>query len=147
MASTKCWKTGLDRGFHFFDAPNQILDDGAGSAIQQRDACAGSGSVAGRTHLLEVAIGNHAENGRVLDIDMAAECTRETNAMDVIDAEPLHEQRDPGIKCRLRELNRAHVGLRDLHLHRAPMQHIRERRPLTMRARAATFAAVQHSVF
>jgi hypothetical protein len=43
----------------------------------------------------------------------------ETDPIDVIDAEPLHEQRDAGIERGLGELNGAHVVLRDLHLDRA----------------------------
>ncbi len=85
-------KTRLDCGLHLFNAPDQILNTNARGAIQQRNSCPGSGRIARRTHLLKIAIGNHAENHRVLDIDVAAERARETNAIHVIDAEPLHEQ-------------------------------------------------------
>ncbi len=53
---------------------------------------------------------------------MTAERPGEPDTVDVIDAEPVHEQRDAGIERRLRELNGADVGLGDLHLDRALMQ-------------------------
>ena len=79
---------------------------------------------------------------------MAAEGAREPDAIDVIDAEPLHEQRHAGIQRRLRQLNRAHVGLGDLHFDRgALMQQIGER-PAVRRdtRRAHRQSAVEHSV-
>ena len=111
-------KARLDRGLDLLDAPHQGLDDAARGRIEQRDARAGAGGIARRAHLRQIAVGKHAEDRRVLDVDVAAEGAGEADAIDVIDAEPLHEQRDAGVQRRLRELNRAHVVLRDLHLDR-----------------------------
>src|SRR5882762_8280041 len=57
---------------------------------------------------------------------MAAERPGEPDAIDMIDAEPFHEQRDAGIERRLGQLNCPDVGLGDLHLDRASMQQISE---------------------
>ena len=112
----------------------------------------GAGGVARRAHVLQVAVGQHAEHRRVLDVDVAAECAGETDAVDVVDAEPIHEQRDAGIQRRLRELNRAHVVLRDLHLDRvrtgdASMQNVGERPAVLDDARGARGQSpVEHAV-
>ncbi len=87
----------------------KFFDHRTRGRIEQRDARAGAGGIAGRAHLAQIAVGNHAENHRVLDVDVAAERAGETDAIDVIDAEPLHEQRDSGIQRRLRQLDGAHI--------------------------------------
>ena len=87
-------------------------------------------------HLLEVAIRNHAEHGRVLDVDVRTECAGEPDAIDALDAEPLHEQPDARRECRLGELDRAYVVLRDAECLRAlcsTYEYVRPRR----RSRAA----------
>ena len=43
-----------------------------------------------------------------------------------VDAEVVHQQRDARVQRRLRELDRAHVVLRDLHRHVAAVQHVGE---------------------
>src|SRR5258708_2516184 len=68
---------------------------------------------------------------------MAAERPGEPDAIDMIDAEPFHEQRDAGIERRLGELNCPDVGLGDLHLDRASMQQISERAAVLDDARRA----------
>ncbi len=111
----------LDRGLHFLDAPAPM------SSMTRREVASSSAmrapvpaALPAERTCAQVAVGNHAENHRVLDVDVAAERAGETDAIDVIDAEPLHEQRDAGIQRRLRQLNRAHVVLRDLHLDARP---------------------------
>ena len=61
----------------------------------------------------ERAVGNHAEHHRVLDVDVAAERAGEADAVDMVDAEPLHQQPHARVERRLGELDRAHVVLRD----------------------------------
>src|ERR1700723_2749976 len=69
-----------------------------------------------------------------------------------LNAEPVHEQRDAGVQRRLRQLNRAHIVLRDLHLDRIgsrdrSMQNISERASvLDDSRRARGQAPVEHSV-
>jgi len=74
----------FDRRLHFFDSPDQGFDDAARGGIQERDARAGAGGIAGRAHLAQIAVGNHAENHRVLDVDVAAERAGEADAIDVV---------------------------------------------------------------
>src|SRR5580658_8349340 len=65
----------FDRGFDLFHAPHQLLDGMARLAVKEGNARAGTGGIAGGQHLGEVAVRDHAENHRVLDIDVAAERT------------------------------------------------------------------------
>src|SRR3981189_2033948 len=74
-------KARLDGGLHFLDAPDQGFDDAAGGRIQEGDGRAGSGGIAGRTYLVEIAVGNHPENRRVLDVDVAAEGSGEPDTI------------------------------------------------------------------
>ena len=60
------------------------------------------------------------EHHRVLDVDVAAEGTGQADAVDVVDAQVVHQQPDAGVQRRLRELDRAHVVLRDLQRGTAP---------------------------
>src|ERR1039458_3828397 len=106
----------LDGGLHLFDAPDQRFDGRPAGRLEQRDAGTGAGGIARGAHLAQVAVRNHAEDGRVLDVDVTAECARQADAIHMIDAEAFHQQYDAGIEGRLRELNGAHVGLRDLEL-------------------------------
>jgi len=97
--------------------------------------------------LRQVAVWNHAENHRVLDVDVTAERTGKPDAIDVIDAEALHQQRYAGIQRGLRELDGAHVGLGDFHLDCALMQQIGERSAvLDDSGRACGQAAVKDAV-
>ena len=114
IASTKCsWKRGSIAVSIFSIAAHERLDRRARALIEQRDARAGAGGVAGRAHLVERAVGDHAEHHGVLDVDVAAERAGQPDAVDVLDAEPVHQQAHAGIERRLGELDRAHVVLRD----------------------------------
>ena len=63
----------LDGRLDLLDAPHERFDVAARAVVEQRDAGAGAGRVAGGADAVEVAIGNHAEHHRVLDVDVAAE--------------------------------------------------------------------------
>src|SRR6202030_1360297 len=111
------------------------------------DTRTGSGSIARRAYLRQVAVRYHAQNHRVLDVDVTAERTGKPDAIDVIDAEALHQQRYAGIQRGLRELDGAHVGLGDFHLDCALMQQIGERSAvLDDSGRACGQAAVKDAV-
>jgi hypothetical protein len=78
---------------------------------------------------------------------VAAERAGEPDAVDLLYPEALHQQRDTGIQGGLGELDRAHVGLRDLQLHRAPVQDIGEGpAALDHAIRARREAPVDHAV-
>ena len=107
-------KARLDRGFDFLHPSHQLFDFRARAVVQQRNARAGAGRIARRGDLRQIAVGNHAEHHRVLDVDMTAEGARKADPVDLLGAQVLHQQLDAGIQRGLRELNRAHVVLRDL---------------------------------
>ena len=120
----------LDRGLDLLDAADEFLDRGAGGGIEERDARPGAGGVAGRGDGLQVAVGDEAEDHRVLHVDVAAEGAGEADAIHALDAEFIHEECDARVQGGLRELDRAHVGLRDLHRHGAAVQDIGKRAPV-----------------
>ena len=99
-------------------------------------------------NLPQIAVGNHAEYHRVLDVDVAAEGAGETNAVDVIDSQALHQQLDAGVQRCFRQLDCAHVGLRDLHLARRPdAADVRESPPFaTIRGAARGQPPIQDAV-
>ena len=100
----------------------QVPDRGAGGGIEERDAVAGG--IAGRGDSLQVAVGDEAEDHRVFHVDVAAEGAGEADAVHARNAEFIHEKCDAGVQGGLRELDRAHVGLRDLHGHVAAVQDV-----------------------
>ena len=93
----------------------------------------------------ELAVRNHAEHHRVLDVDVAAERAGEADAIDVLDAQVLHQQPDARVQRGLGELDGAHVVLRDLQRWRAPRAAHR-RRCARWARRAALRAASSPSI-
>ena len=87
--------------------------------VEQRDARAGAGRVAGRGDLRQVAVGNHAEHHRVFDVDVAAERAGQPDPIDALDSQMLHQQADAGVQRGLGQLDGAHVVLRDRERHAA----------------------------
>ena len=63
--------------------------------------------------LVERAIGDEAEDHRIFDVDMAAEGAGEADAVDLVDAELVHQEPRAGIERGLGELDGAHVVLGD----------------------------------
>ena len=83
MASTKCaWKRGSVAVSTFSMRAHDLLDLAPRGGVQERDARAGAGGVAGRGDLLEVAIGDQAEHHRVGHVDVAAEGAGEPDPLD-----------------------------------------------------------------
>ena len=66
--------------------------------------------------LVERAVGDEAEDHRVFRIDVAAEGAGQLDAVDMVDAELVHQQARAGVERRLGELDGAHVGLQDADL-------------------------------
>ena len=102
----------LDRGLDLVDMGDERLDLAAGGDVEERDPRAGAGGVAGRGDLGEVAVGDHAEDHRVLRRDMRAEGAGEHDPVDGVGAELVHQQPRPGVERGLRELDGADVALR-----------------------------------
>ena len=55
----------LDGGLDLLDPPHDLLDLGAGGAVEQRDPGTGARSVAGRGDVGGIAVGDEAEHERV----------------------------------------------------------------------------------
>ena len=77
-------------------------------------------------HALERAIGNEAEDHRIFDIDMAAEGAGQPDAIDLVDAELVHQEPRAGIERGLGELDGTHVVLGDRDKGLALAHHIAE---------------------
>ena len=103
----------LDRGLDLVDAGDERLDLAAGGDVEERDARAGAGGVAGGGDAGEVAVGDHAEDHRVLRRDVRAEGAGEHDAVDGVGAELVHQQPRAGVEGGLRQLDGAHVALGD----------------------------------
>ena len=103
----------LDRGLDLLDAAHDLLDLGAGRAVEQRDARAGAGGVAGRRDVGGIAVGHEAEHERVHRVDVVAERAGEPDPVDMVDPVALAEQHAARVKRRLRELDLADVVLGD----------------------------------
>ena len=119
----------LDRGLDLLHLAHQLLDRLARGLVEQRDARAGAGRIAGRADLRQIAVRNHAEDHGVFDVDVAAEGAGEADAVDLLDAEVVHQQPHARIERSLGELDRAHVVLGDLQRHRAAIARIGESAP------------------
>ena len=86
IASTKnSWNLGATAVSIFSMRRTRVFDRRARALVEERDARARAGGVAGRADLVERAIGNHAEHHRVLDVDVAAEGAGQADAVDVVD--------------------------------------------------------------
>ena len=107
-------KSRLDRGLDLLDPAHQLLDLRARAIVEQRDARAGAGGIAGRGDLRQIAVRNHPQQHGVLDVDVTAERAGEPDPIDMVGTHVLHQQPDARVQRRLRELNGAHVVLRDL---------------------------------
>src|SRR5262249_14557788 len=114
----------LNRGLDLLDTADDLLDLRSRRMVEERDARAGPGRVACSSDALRVAVRDEPEDERVHRIDMRAEGTREADPLDALDAVALHEQRAPGVQRRLRELDLAHVVLRDHELRLTPPEDI-----------------------
>ena len=80
--------------------------------------------------------GIRPEHHRVLGVDLAAERAGERDAVDLLDAEMVHQQARAGIERGLGELDRAHVGLQDPDLGLALVQQIGMRAAVRLDPRA-----------
>ncbi len=137
----------LDSGLDLLDAAHHLLDLGAASRIQQRNARAGASRVAGRMYLGQVAVRDQPEDHCVLHIDVAAERTGKADGVDALQFQPVHQQLHPGIKCCLGKLDGAHVVLGDRDQRFALAHHVRERTARLHHARAAMrIGAIEHAV-
>ena len=106
-------EAGLDRGLDLVDAGDERLDLAAGGDVEQRDAGAGAGGVAGGGDPGEVAVGDHAEDHRVSGRDVGAEGSGEHDAVDGVGAELVHQQAGAGVEGGFAELDGADVALGD----------------------------------
>ena len=73
----------LDGGLDLLDAPHDLLDLGAGGAVQERDPGTGAGGVPGGSDLLGIAVRDQAEHERVDRVDVRPERAGEPDAVDV----------------------------------------------------------------
>ena len=116
MASTKCsWNRGSTAVFDLLDPPDDALDLATGRAGQERDEGAGPGSVARGMDVRKIAVRDEPQDHRVGGVDLAAERAGETDLVDRVDAELIHQQADPGIQRGLGELDGTDVVLGDDH--------------------------------
>ena len=76
--------------------------------------------------MLQRAIGDQAQDHRIFHVDMAAEGAGEPDAVDLVDAELVHQQPRAGIERRLGQLDGAHVILGDRDQRLAVAHHIGE---------------------
>ena len=106
----------LDGRLDLLDAPHDLLDLGARGAVEQRDARAGAGGVAGRGDVGGVAVGHEAEHERVHRVDVVAEGAGEADPVDALDPVALEQQHAARVEGGLRELDLADVVLRDREL-------------------------------
>ncbi len=106
-------KLRFERRLDLFDPRDGLLDLAAIVAVEQTHARTGARRIADRLDLVEVAIGDEAENHRIFRIDERAEGAGKADAIDMIDALLVEQQFDAGIKRRLGELDGAHVVLGD----------------------------------
>src|SRR3954453_6267493 len=106
-------EAGLDRGLDLLDPLDHALDLGPGAPVQERDAGARARRVPGRAHLVERAVGDHAQHHRVERVDVAPEGARQGHPTDALDAEAIHEEPRAGVERGLGELDRPHVALGD----------------------------------
>src|SRR3546814_5191734 len=98
----------LHRGLDLLDLADDLLDLVARALVQQGDARAGAGGVAGRVDVLQRAVGNHAQQHGVLGVDVAAEGAGQHDLLDLLDAKAVHQQADAGVERGLAELDGAH---------------------------------------
>src|SRR5690242_15538317 len=103
----------LDRRLDLLDAAHDLLDLIARLAVEKGNARPRARGITSRLHLVERTIRNEAQDHRELHIDMTAEGTGEADAIDVIDAELVHEKPRTCIERGLGELDGAHVVLGD----------------------------------
>ena len=92
-------------------AADDRLDLRAGGAVEQRDAGAGAGRVAGARHVRRLAVRNEPEHHRVHRVDVRAERAGQPDPIDRLDPEVVHQQSASRIERPLRELDLAHVVL------------------------------------
>ena len=103
----------LDGGLDLVDAGDERLDLAAGGDVEERDAGAGAGGVAGGGDAGEVAVGDHAEDHGVARRDVRAEGAGEHDAVDGVGAELVHQQAGAGVEGGFRQLDGADVALGD----------------------------------
>ena len=114
LAATKCsWKRGSIAVSTLWMRVTSVLDLAAGGDVEERDARAGAGGVAGGADLREVAVGDHAEDHGVSRRDVGAEGAGEDDAVDGVGVELVHEQAGAGVEGGLGELDGADVALGD----------------------------------
>ena len=115
LAATKCsWKRGSIAVSTLWIWRDQRLDLAAGGDVQERDAGAGAGGVAGGGDPGEVAVGDHAEHHRVLRARCARRRRRRARSRSTVSTPKLvHQQPRAGVERGLGELDGAHVALGD----------------------------------
>ena len=127
MAATKCsWKRGSSAVSTLTMRRTTSAISRRDASVEEGDARAGAGGVAGGADMVERAVGDQAEDHRVFHVDVAAEGAGEHDAVDAVDRVVVHEQADAGIERRLGELDGADVGLGDRDARRAVADDIGE---------------------
>ena len=87
----------LDCRLQFLHSAHDRLDLGASGTVKQRDARTGAGRVAGTGDAGRVAVGDQAEDHRVERVDVRSERSGETDPVDGLDAQGIHEQAAPRV--------------------------------------------------
>ena len=114
IAPTKSsWKRGSTAVSIFSTRRTTSSISARARAVEQRDARAGAGGVAGRRDVGRVAVGHEAEHERVHRVDVVAERAGEPDPVDVVDPVALAEQHAARVERRLGELDLADVVLGD----------------------------------
>ena len=106
-------KARLHRRFHLLHPAHNVLDFLAGLVVEQGAAGTRACGVACRADLGKFAVRNQSQDHRVLDVNVTAKGTGQSDAVHLLNPHAVHQQPNACVERGLRQLNRPDVVLRD----------------------------------
>ncbi len=98
-------KRRFGRRLDLFDPAGDAFDLTPSFHRQQRHQRAVAGGVAGSIDTIQVAVGDQPQDHRVGGVDVAAESACQSDPVDLVDAEMVHQQPTAGVQRRLGQLD------------------------------------------
>jgi len=114
----------LDSGLDLLDVTDLLFDRCPRVSVEQRNTSTGARCIAGRRNFFEIALGNQAEHHREFHINVGTKGAGQSNTVNLLYTEVLHQEFRARMQCSFGQLNCAYVVLQNTNSRIAIVQNV-----------------------